>query len=657
MADPKSTVIDKIVKAVTEKLAEKAPAEKGALNAVAKDPMRGILATPDLRNMTTEEAIKAASSNPHIMTGAEGQYVGAPRGIGTPDRLQIMRENFDKDVATGAEGADWYPRAREYNISSQGDSPARQSLAAGEQALWSAQANPDTNLGWAQLARNNYEAGHPLEKIRTGAQARNYIESRQAAEQAAERNAINDMIGHNGGPSLDETPMGSPRLGKKTGIYGQHLDPTVPFATTGTNDIWHARGFGYTNNDGGTFSRALTPQEHRFLDYETMLAVDRANAQKLAGRDDWTAHEIQAAPWVAGKGRSVGMAEASKTYPDYARKYNINVTHEQIPGQSTGLMPHMINASDAEKQAFHNAATWKDSMGRDRLYSDLNMYVSPDQEQVGSYVNSAGKLENNPVTVSRPGGGSFEFNEKGNPVLSKLMQRTMDTTQGLRGLMDFQEGSPYHKIVTHGGGPDRTSLDIKVGRPLTKEEMNKAYEVANKHGFDLANSENGISFLNRNDPAWGGDATTTSVGKQLKGGLSQDIQSMLPEAEINRGRLQGNYIDLSKELSAENQGKGLATKKFMDLFNETQKHDTGYAEKLMNSSAIPDKARSNLARLQEYGGSGQRPDYERLLNILGEGGLRALMDRINKVGYAGLPAVGGLAMMQDKKKASGSEGE
>ena len=76
----------------------------------------------------------------------------------------------------------------------------------------------------------------------------------------------------------------------------------MPEPTTGTNDIWHARGFGYTNKDGGTFSRALSAQEHRFLDYETMLAVARARDRNLGGRSDWKAGEIQAAPWVAGKG-------------------------------------------------------------------------------------------------------------------------------------------------------------------------------------------------------------------------------------------------------------------------------------------------------------------------------------------------------------------
>ena len=40
------------------------------------------------------------------------------------------------------------------------------------------------------------------------------------------------------------------------------------------------------NKDGKPFSRGFTPQEHVFLDNETVLAVDRANKAKLGGREN-----------------------------------------------------------------------------------------------------------------------------------------------------------------------------------------------------------------------------------------------------------------------------------------------------------------------------------------------------------------------------------
>jgi hypothetical protein len=141
---------------------------------VAGPPQRGILATPDLRQIDRDEAIRVARSEPHLIQDANGQYVGAPRGMTTPEQIQAMREAFDKDVEAGAVGGDWYERAREFNREVSGNDPYRQKLIANEEALWSAQANPDTNLGFGLNARTDYEAGKYGDKYRTGQQARSY---------------------------------------------------------------------------------------------------------------------------------------------------------------------------------------------------------------------------------------------------------------------------------------------------------------------------------------------------------------------------------------------------------------------------------------------------------------------------------------------------
>jgi hypothetical protein len=58
---------------------------------------------------------------------------------------------------------------------------------------------------------------------------------------------------------------------------------------------------------------------------------------------------------------------------------------------------------------------------------------------------------------------------------------------------------------------------------------------------------------------------------------------------------------------------------------------------------VPKKARANLDCLVEFGGQGQRKVYETLLGLLGEGGLRGLISRVERLGYTGLPAIGGVA--------------
>ena len=598
---------------------------------------RGIINTPDLRNLSQAEAIAVAKQQPHLIQSSDGQFVGGPRGVATQEQLQTMRQNFDADVAAGASGGDWYERARAFNREIEGNNPYRQSLAAHEQALWSAQADPDTNMGFALNARTDYEAGVPQAQYRTGAQAENYVNARRARDEALAARS------HNGGPPLDDEPTGLPKLGKKTGIYGQHLDPTQPPATTGTNDIWHARGFGYTENDGSTFSRALTDQEHRFLDYETMLAVDRANAAKLGGRDNWTAAEIQAAPWVAGKGRGLaarrgmseaeGIAEASKTYPDYAPKYTVNLTSEQIPGKSTGLGGNLIEADDATKQAFSNAASWKNADGQDIIPYDMGLPTRRTQDATGYYINSAGKPEMNPVEIGLPMTG-FTKNAEGNPVLNPRAEAGFTAGQAVRGLIDMQEGSAWNKMITHGAGGDKNSLAIDLGRPPTKAELAAFDKIASENGFIMANAENGLSFINTKE-----GRTTTSLGKELRADLEAKIRAASPDATVSRARGAGDYVDLSGKLAKENAGKGEATKDVVDRLKQLEKEAPGFYQKLLESQGIADKANANLSRLDQFGLLGQRPDYERLLKIIGEDKLKGLLKRVEMLGYEGLPAV------------------
>ena len=183
-----------------------------------------------------------------------------------------MRDEFDAQVAGGVLGADWYNRVRDFTGKVGGGSRHSENRLAEALALFSAQANPDTNMNWAIQALNQYRAGlrgSNFPRVKTGKQTETFLKGM----------ASDDQI----------------KLGKKTQVYHDSLNPNIQTPITGTNDIWHGRAFGYKNNDGKPFSRGFTPQEHVFLDNETVLAVDRANKAKLGGRSNWTAAEIQAA--------------------------------------------------------------------------------------------------------------------------------------------------------------------------------------------------------------------------------------------------------------------------------------------------------------------------------------------------------------------------
>lgn len=541
--------------------------KKAAKKPLAVEGRKSIIRTPDLRAMSKKEAITVARKEPHLIKDKTSkQYVGAPRGAKTKQAVTKNRQSFDKDVEAGAPGADWYTRAREFNKELAGPDPERQRRLAQEEALWSAQADPDSNLGTAIEAHNAYEMGEPLAIARTGAQADRYRVARDAGL---------------------EIP-----LGQKTGIYGQHLDPTMPHATTGTNDIWHARGFGFTDADGGEFSRGLSPQEHRYLDYETMLAVDRANERGMLGRNDWEAHEIQAAPWVAGKGRGLakarniseeeGIRQASKTYPDYADKYTAYATHEQVPYAGGEHLAGMAELSP-EIRARYSAdpeAQWVDGNGRDVLYDALEMYQRPALEGKGIYTPPGGVAEFNPSVVSRPLVGQSPEGVRDNS------SRMMSLIESVRPYFDAQGAGAWHKVIPNAKPGDAGSLNVPFNGDVSDEQIAGLMSLGEKYGLgDVVPRGDGFTMTNFMDAPSGRE-----TGKMLKGDFPRELDAVLPGAMPERSGLDGDYLSMY-ENGGEN---GAVTRQLLEMLEKYG--NPTMLGKIEKSEPVRLKVLGNIAR-------------------------------------------------------------
>lgn len=621
-----------------------APKKKSKKSLAAKPqaaptPRRTMTQTPDLRTMSTEDAIKAARGEPHLIQDASGQYVGAPRGVTSLEDLGVMRSNFDLDVAQGAEGADWYTRARASNVDLAGPDPERQRLLAQEQALWSAQANPDTNLNFALQGHNAYEMGVPMDKVRTGQQARTYREARDAGV---------------------DIP-----LGKKTGVYGMHLDPTSPYATTGTNDIWHARGFGYTDADGGQFSRALTDQEHRFLDYETMLAVDRANAAKLAGRDDWLAHEIQAAPWVAGKGRSLaqqiagkgnvpteaqlaeGLRRAGMTYPDFLPKYTANATYEIVPYSKSGHLEGIGAGDDAIRAEYsmQPGLSWMGNTDRDMIYDALGAYQSPTLSATGVYTPPGGGLEINKAFVAQPLVG---LTEGGVDPASRGM---LDFGEMLRGYLGAQGASAHHTTLTNVPVGQQGSLFVPMEGPVEAERLVELGRMGSAYGLpDFVDTGRGVTLTN----FYSGPPTGKATGKNLKQGLATDISSLMGVSP-ERVKVDSSYLPILQEGVDPRQGvpgSGYATDKLLEL---ADMYPTAAGK--LESGNIQNRALSQAIIDEDYAARGfgaTREDIQTARRIFAERGFDGLREaRRQGIALPGIAAFMSLYGLQDDEDGEG----
>lgn len=454
-------VRDPELASITERARELDPSPSTVRAPRTREGIRGVrtAGTPgsgiaSIRELDQADAVRQAKKGAHIVRGTDGQYVGAPRGMDSPGALRALRRRLDKLATEGEVGRDWYDRTEAGNLEIAGPNAARTALASAEQGLWSAGATPDVNLGFSISGHNAYEAGAPVNVGRwPSTQGARYIDARDAG--------------------------GVPDLGPKTGVYGGHLDPFVDSPITGTNDIWHARAFGYTNGDGSQFSRGLSPQEHAFMDAETLLSAERVNASR--GTDVWDGRGSQAAIWVRMKGADLaerggltleeGMAEARKSYPEYLDKYTANATYEAIPGVGTGHLPGIQDANLAERAAYTDEVPWTTDAGNDVMFDELGIYNQHTTPGMGYF-----RGDTNPNRTARP--LIARSAEEGvNPRDAAVLA----ATQATRGLLDAQNASAYHHLRPDAKAGERTSLSIGLDRAATPDEMRGLESLSERH--------------------------------------------------------------------------------------------------------------------------------------------------------------------------------
>ena len=638
---------------------------------LAKVTKQEAIINQGVRNLPTlRKAINQARKEKHLIRdmskGQDGQFVGAPRGIKSKRQINKMRDEFDAQVAGGVLGADWYNRVRDFTGKVGGGSRHSENRLAEALALFSAQANPDTNMNWAIQALNQWNAGlrgSNFPRVKTGKQTETFLKGM----------ASDDQI----------------KLGKKTQVYHDSLNRNIQTPITGTNDIWHGRAFGYKNNDGKPFSRGFTPQEHVFLDNETVLAVERANKAKLGGRSNWTAAEIQAAAWVFAKGQSEfakrpqkfdgnfdnAIEWARKTYPEYLQKYSAYGTREDIPGALTGHLPAVTEADSATKAQFSRDVPGNLGTETDVITEAVGAYSPGMRDATGVYKSGAS--------------GEFEFNlAQANQVLvdlvnddygktiSPVSQSILNVIEGVHGYINMQNGSAWHKFFPYqkGGGVKSSGANaimIKTGAPLDEARMRDLAEWADQRGMIL--SDNGKSVVLWPDE-YGNKPALSSAGEEvvpkdslpdgakmrrlLEGkkatkkrnavtGWQEELVNILQvdKSKVERGRVVSGYVDYEdigefkiSNSAPENAGRALRTKTVLDLLDDP--NIPGVLDNLDNSQDFRQLVRDHIARATDWSRKMKSPlrdDHMNALRILEKEGFKGLREAMKK--GAVLPAV------------------
>ncbi len=572
-------------------------------------PTERLRSIPSYRGMSQEDATRLARTEQHIIpSNAREEFIGGPDGVKNREDLLRMRAEYDRRVEAGMEGSDWYERTQGGVRETAGPDPARQHLQAQELGLTSNQATPETNLQFGLAGHNAYEAGTPPTGMPMKSQAKTYNEGRAAGE-------------------ID--------LGDKTGPYSSHFDPTMESPATPTNDIWQARGFGYSERQ---IASGLKPHQHAFLDAETLLAADRANAKKLGGRDNWTPGEIQAASWVESKAtglmkkwgwsRERALADAKSSYPDYFPKHTASGTHEATPGYGIGHLPDVVGGTFEERAAFaaRPESTWEGPGGRDILYDAAGMYVRPTNKSTGLYQSPGGPMEINPAAAARPL-VSLEPGGKSVSAIDRPSKAMLNKVEAARAYTDAQNAGAWSKPFLNAKPSESTSLYIPHDRPLTTEQMTGLKRAGEKYGLgDVVDYGDGIALTNFMD----GPPPVGVFNKALKEGILQSELKAIVPGTPQRAKMETGYISYEEAWKA-GEGSGKVTAELKKWLEGPDAPAT--LAKLDASKEVRKAAFDRMTRDAEIArktGQPIRADLQRARSIIATSGFTGLFEAWKK---------------------------
>ena len=469
---------------------------------------------PSLRRIPASEGGAIAREDPHLIPAgdrSQGYFLGGPPQVQSPEDLQALRERVYQRLAGGQQGSTWYDRYRDDISRLTGGDATGSNWMAHTEATFSPQRAPPVEFNFATKETSGPIAGVDS-RASTEVQHQKYLSSV----------AAND-------PELQTR-------GNKVSEYAYQINPARALdpdaaSATGVNDFRHGQEFGYPKASG------VGGAQHQFLDYETANLVDRANAENLGGRNDWTGEQVQAALWVRQKAEdillrdrpnlirdrialgatpdeawkdaydNVAFPAANSTLRESFPERTLFATHESRPG--VGIPDHMTEAATASPEdlfKFHGdpRSTWANAPaapnllqpgelpGRDALYAGLypegapgaGMRVLPSRPMTGLYTPPGENAvqEMNPGSVARPI-VSFDTGEGGEKSLTPADRMIIQGVESLRAYTDAQNAGAATKMWPVKALKNSNAYFTPLEQPATPEAMLALKGASEQHGM------------------------------------------------------------------------------------------------------------------------------------------------------------------------------
>jgi len=475
------------------------------LGAITPQPMYAV--EPGEIGVKASTAREAEVTRANRRSNTSGQYVGAPPGVDSPQKLGAMVNDYVKGMTEGLPGRSFYTESSKDIFARTGQDMTESDLLAQNIAILSRANNVGGNTSMSAKAHIQASTGDP---IRTGRF-----------------------------PSKDSPPLQEMYDARTAEYLGHKRDP---FATQlgveyaperigrGVNDMHEAELMGYPSGKVGGAT------QHAFMDEVRARAIAKANEMKLGGFSDWNTGNAQAAAWTGNKIRrgDLSPGDAAKSYATYFPLHEANATYEAVSSPVTGHLQGLLDAPFDARLKYTNdpLGTWNTSAsGRDIGYTAAGMLPGQTAETVGRFKNSA-----NPAFVARPVIGT-ETAADGQRLMTPGSSRAMTAVEAARAYFDVQEAGAWHKLMPAKSADNYSGASINFGRPFSQSDMEKVAPLFEKKGYYLASAPDGITVM-ANDGTPAGKLFADDVRSILKGN-----KETFKDAKVDFGALKSNYID------------------------------------------------------------------------------------------------------------------
>lgn len=444
--------------------------------------------------------------------GTTGQYIGAPPGVSSPQKLAALRTRVANLAREGAEGRMWYERSSKEILDAVGGDVDEADKLIQAIAVTSPGTPVKNNFDYALQAYSQWKAGEPIKSGRF--------------PQAMSK-------------KLEEIFNGDQWAGRKTDDFYNnlmiHIDPSRTGPVTG--DIWMLRAFGFTKPN-----EMPSPRQYQFITEET---------QRIAQEFGWEPHQVQAAIWVTMKGRSenpavkkateassekkgwikfevnprtgkkervvIDQANHMKNWLKHAMKHDLTkedierakfdyadaladnrgqISWESIPGRTSNHMPQMFDAPYEQQAEYHVAISkaFLDENGEDIIAKRLGLLSPGDFEAPGFF---EGKVSPGSQTVALM---PRQYKGAASGDIEKSSQDLVAAYAAVRGILMKQDGVGWHRPFYKAKKRDENGIVLRIGRQFSEAETKRLGDILADlagHGeYNPVAAEDGVRLLN-----------------------------------------------------------------------------------------------------------------------------------------------------------------